>query len=94
MQAMEVVYWAGLQGFTRTLAIEPGRFGVTADAIAPGFIETEMTRATAQRVGVPFRELWPPRPRRSPYGGSDSPRTSLPWCPFSQARARASCRDG
>jgi 3-oxoacyl-[acyl-carrier protein] reductase len=38
---------AGLQGFTKTLAIELGRFGVTANAIAPGFIQTEMTRATA-----------------------------------------------
>src|SRR3954462_3364775 len=34
---------AGLQGFTKTLAIELGKFGVTANAIAPGFIETEMT---------------------------------------------------
>ena len=34
---------AGLQGFTKTLAIELGKFGVTANAIAPGFIDTEMT---------------------------------------------------
>ena len=43
---------AGLQGLTRTLAIELGRFGITANAVAPGFIDTEMTRATAQRLGV------------------------------------------
>jgi 3-oxoacyl-[acyl-carrier protein] reductase len=48
---------AGLQGFTKTLAIELGKFGVTANAIAPGFIETEMTAATAERVGVPFEEF-------------------------------------
>jgi 3-oxoacyl-[acyl-carrier protein] reductase len=42
---------AGLQGFTKTLAIELGRFGVTANAIAPGFIVTDMTRATAARLG-------------------------------------------
>jgi 3-oxoacyl-[acyl-carrier protein] reductase len=48
---------AGLQGFTKTLAIELGRFGVTANAIAPGFIETEMTQATAARLGVDFEEL-------------------------------------
>jgi 3-oxoacyl-[acyl-carrier protein] reductase len=42
---------AGLQGFTKTLAIELGRFGVTANAIAPGFIVTDMTRATAERIG-------------------------------------------
>lgn len=48
---------AGMQGFTKTLAIELGKFGVTANAIAPGFIETEMTAATAERVGVPFEEF-------------------------------------
>jgi 3-oxoacyl-[acyl-carrier protein] reductase len=42
---------AGLQGFTKTLAIELGKFGVTANAIAPGFIVTDMTRATAARIG-------------------------------------------
>ncbi|MGW0024734.1 3-oxoacyl-ACP reductase FabG [Rhodococcus sp. NPDC003383] len=47
---------AGMQGFTKTLAIELGKFGVTANAIAPGFIETEMTAATAERVGVPFED--------------------------------------
>lgn len=48
---------AGMQGFTKTLAIELGKFGVTANAIAPGFIETEMTAATAERVGVPFEDF-------------------------------------
>ncbi|MBA8796105.1 3-oxoacyl-[acyl-carrier protein] reductase [Friedmanniella endophytica] len=48
---------AGMQGFTKTLAIELGRFGVIANAIAPGFIETEMTRATAARVGADF-DAW------------------------------------
>src|SRR5690242_7237514 len=47
---------AGLQGFTKTLAIELGKFGVTANAIAPGFIETEMTRATAERIGRNWEE--------------------------------------
>jgi 3-oxoacyl-[acyl-carrier protein] reductase len=45
---------AGLQGFTKTLAIELGQFGVTANAIAPGFIVTDMTAATAERVGMEF----------------------------------------
>ncbi|MFD6451112.1 3-oxoacyl-ACP reductase FabG [Nocardia sp. NPDC060220] len=45
---------AGMQGFTKTLAFELGKFGVTANAIAPGFIETEMTAATAARVGADF----------------------------------------
>ncbi|MBO2462619.1 3-oxoacyl-ACP reductase FabG [Actinomadura violacea] len=48
---------AGMQGFTKTLAIELGKFGVTANAIAPGFIETEMTAATAERVGVGFEDF-------------------------------------
>ncbi|WP_072804918.1 3-oxoacyl-ACP reductase FabG [Rhodococcoides yunnanense] len=48
---------AGMQGFTKTLAIELGKFGVTANAIAPGFIETEMTAATAERVGVSFEDF-------------------------------------
>ncbi|HEX2418993.1 MAG TPA: 3-oxoacyl-ACP reductase FabG [Micromonosporaceae bacterium] len=48
---------AGLQGFTKTLAIELGKFGVTVNAIAPGFIETEMTAATAARLGVSFEDF-------------------------------------
>jgi len=48
---------AGMQGFTKTLAIELGKFGVTANAIAPGFIATEMTAATAERLGVSFDEF-------------------------------------
>lgn len=45
---------AGLQGFTKTLAFELGKFGVTANAVAPGFIVTDMTAATAARVGMEF----------------------------------------
>ncbi|KAF0846792.1 3-oxoacyl-ACP reductase FabG [Nocardia caishijiensis] len=48
---------AGVQGFTKTLALELGKFGVTANAIAPGFIETEMTAATAERLGVSFEDF-------------------------------------
>ncbi len=48
---------AGMQGFTKTLAIELGQFGITANAVAPGFIVTDMTAATAARVGVPFEDF-------------------------------------
>ena len=66
----------GIQGFTRTLGIELGPFGVNANAIAPGFIATEMTDATAARVrharrGVPQgcnAERQPGPPGRLPRG--------------------------
>jgi 3-oxoacyl-[acyl-carrier protein] reductase len=48
---------AGLQGFTKTLAIELGPFGITANAVAPGFIATDMTAATAERVGMSFEDF-------------------------------------
>jgi 3-oxoacyl-[acyl-carrier protein] reductase len=48
---------AGLQGFTKTLAKELGKFGVTANSVAPGFIATEMTKATADRVGMGFEDF-------------------------------------
>jgi 3-oxoacyl-[acyl-carrier protein] reductase len=48
---------AGIQGFTKTVAIELGKYGITANAIAPGFIETEMTAATAARVGVSMEDF-------------------------------------
>ncbi|WP_454041690.1 3-oxoacyl-ACP reductase FabG [Cellulosimicrobium sp. Marseille-Q8652] len=48
---------AGMQGFTKTLAIELGPFGVTANAIAPGFVATDMVRETAARVGMGFEEF-------------------------------------
>jgi 3-oxoacyl-[acyl-carrier protein] reductase len=48
---------AGMQGFTKTLAIELGQFGITANAVAPGFIVTDMTAATAARIGMDFEEF-------------------------------------
>jgi len=48
---------AGMQGFTKTLALELGRFGITANAVAPGFVATDMTAATAARLGISFEEF-------------------------------------
>jgi len=48
---------AGLQGFVKTLALELGRFGITANAVAPGYILTEMAEQTARRLGITVDEL-------------------------------------
>ncbi|MCO1653625.1 3-oxoacyl-ACP reductase FabG [Pseudonocardia humida] len=64
---------AGLQGLTKTLAIELGKFGVTANAIAPGFIQTEMTKATAERVGVPFEAFIEGAAKTIPVGRVGQP---------------------
>jgi 3-oxoacyl-[acyl-carrier protein] reductase len=48
---------SGMQGFTKTLAIELGPFGITANAVAPGFIATDMTAATAARVKMSFEDF-------------------------------------
>jgi 3-oxoacyl-[acyl-carrier protein] reductase len=48
---------AGLEGFTRTVALELGPFGVTANAIGPGYIETDMIRQTAERLGESYDEF-------------------------------------
>ena len=48
---------AGLQGMTKTLAIELGPFNVNVNCVAPGFIATAMTQQTAERIGVPFEKF-------------------------------------
>ncbi|MBX6762587.1 MAG: beta-ketoacyl-ACP reductase [Rubrobacteraceae bacterium] len=48
---------AGVQGLTRTLALELGRFNINVNAVAPGWIETEMTKAAAERVGMTMEEM-------------------------------------
>jgi len=48
---------AGLQGMTKTFAIELGPFNVNVNCVAPGFIATAMTQQTAERIGVPFDQF-------------------------------------
>jgi len=48
---------AGLIGFTKSLALQLGQHGVTANAIAPGFVVSDMTRASARRLGLEFEEF-------------------------------------
>jgi 3-oxoacyl-[acyl-carrier protein] reductase len=48
---------AGIEGFTKTLAVELGRFGITANAVGPHFIATEMTQAMATSLKISFEDL-------------------------------------
>ncbi len=64
---------AGLQGFTKTLAIELGKFGVTANCIAPGFIVSDMTRATAERIGEDWESYVAARAAQIPVARAGVP---------------------
>ncbi|GAA4474877.1 3-oxoacyl-ACP reductase FabG [Rhodococcus olei] len=64
---------AGLQAFTKTTAIELGGYGVTANAIAPGFIATEMTAKTAERMGISFDEFKRSAAKAIPVGRVGQP---------------------
>ncbi|WP_027409435.1 beta-ketoacyl-ACP reductase [Anoxybacteroides tepidamans] len=64
---------AGLQGFTKTLAIELGKYGITTNAVAPGFIETDMTKATAERIGISFEQLIQASVAQIPVGRTGKP---------------------
>jgi 3-oxoacyl-[acyl-carrier protein] reductase len=48
---------AGIQGLTKTLALELGRYGVTVNSVAPGFVVTDLTRKTAEDAGVTIEEM-------------------------------------
>jgi 3-oxoacyl-[acyl-carrier protein] reductase len=64
---------AGLQGLTRTLAIELGPFNVCVNAVAPGFIETRMTQSVAERMGVDWEQFKKDRAAQIPLRRSGKP---------------------
>ncbi len=64
---------AGIQGMAKTYAIELGKFGVTSNSIAPGFIETDMTRATAERVGISFEDFTAGAAKQIPVARTGKP---------------------
>ena len=73
---------AGVEGLTRALAREAGLFGVTVNCIAPGFVETAMTRTLSQRV----RDDWL---ERIPLGRPGSPEDVAPLVAFVLSREAA-----
>lgn len=64
---------AGMQGFTKTLAIELGKYNITVNAIAPGFIVTDMTKSVAERIGISFEELKQAKINHIPVGRAGTP---------------------
>lgn len=64
---------SGLQGFTKTLAIELGKFGVTVNSVAPGFIATDMLRQTAARIGITFEQFLEGAAKEIPVGRVGQP---------------------
>jgi 3-oxoacyl-[acyl-carrier protein] reductase len=64
---------AGVQGLTKTLALEVGRSGITVNAVAPGFTVTSMTESIAERVGMPFEQMQAQMAADIPVGRPGTP---------------------
>ncbi|MEU7633048.1 3-oxoacyl-ACP reductase FabG [Nocardia sp. NPDC049220] len=64
---------AGIQGLTATLAIELGPYNVNVNAVAPGYIATAMTAATADRVGMTAEDHQTMVAERTPLGRVGQP---------------------
>jgi 3-oxoacyl-[acyl-carrier protein] reductase len=64
---------AAVQGLTKSLALELGKFGITVNAVAPGFIETEMTHAIIQKTGQTWEELADSMKKRAVVGRLGKP---------------------
>jgi 3-oxoacyl-[acyl-carrier protein] reductase len=64
---------AGIQGLTKTLALELGKFGITANSVAPGFVATDMTAATAARMKMSFEDFQKAAAAQIPVGRVGQP---------------------
>jgi 3-oxoacyl-[acyl-carrier protein] reductase len=69
---------AGLIAFTRTVAVEVARRGVTVNAVAPGLIETEMTAEVSDELAkaIPARRVGTPEEVAACVGFLASPAAS------------------
>lgn len=72
-QANYAAVKAGIQGLTKTLAIELGRYGITANAVAPGFIGTQMLVQTAERMGITYEQFLVGTAKEIPVGRAGQP---------------------
>jgi 3-oxoacyl-[acyl-carrier protein] reductase len=72
-QANYAAVKAGLQGFTKTLALELGRYNITVNAVAPGFIGTDMLRQTAERMHITYEQLLEGAAKEIPVGRTGEP---------------------
>ncbi|WP_194833335.1 3-oxoacyl-ACP reductase FabG [Nocardia sp. XZ_19_369] len=64
---------AGIQGLTATLALELGPYNINVNAVAPGYIATAMTAATADRVGMTPEDHQQSVAERTPLGRVGQP---------------------
>src|SRR6266436_3623624 len=62
------------QKYGRIVSLELGPFGITVNAVAPGYIDTEMTRATARRMGLDPQEMQAEAAKRIPVRRVGQPR--------------------
>src|SRR5258708_26710386 len=73
---------AGLQGMARTLAIELGPFNINLNSVAPGFVETRMTRATSERLGLLFAAFKLGAASQIPFLRAGQPKATASARPF------------
>jgi 3-oxoacyl-[acyl-carrier protein] reductase len=66
-----------LNGFTQCLAVEAAKYGIQVNAVAPGFVETEMAKEAigvkARRAGQSLEEMWTQMEKGIPSGRLSRP---------------------